>query len=83
MSAKKKAQSVVITVEAQIYPKDTLFLRNSVGEAKRDGQEWELTTHIGSGAPLIRLPDGQWVIFGWAELIDAANQAATQQEGRR
>jgi len=55
-----------------IHPKDTLFFRQSVGEASRDGKKYELDLTV-SGFPLIHsVQSGKWYSVSWEALIDQA-----------
>lgn len=76
-----KDHHVEVSIEATVYDKNSLFLRQHVGEATApDGSKLELAT-TPNMAPQIRLPDGRWVVFSWNALLDAALKAGEQEKG--
>ena len=72
--SKTKHEEVTGDVKLRIYPKDTMFFRVVVGSAKEGDDEYELSTAVGSGAPMVRMPDGKTAVFPWKELIETAKQ---------
>lgn len=58
----------------KIYPENTMFLRMAAGTAKtEDGQEYEFSTNIGGGNPIIySKQSGKWWSATWQDLIDLA-----------
>ena len=81
--SKDKEETIKVELEVKVFPAKTLFLRAEAGKAEADGKEWELSTHIGTAAPIVRLPDGRWVVFGWQDLTEAANQAGELTSKKR
>jgi len=66
-----------------IYPKDTLIMRNHVGDAKgADGEiVFEMSTNTFSGTPLIRhLKSGKYFSIDWQNMIDLAVAAGIDKE---
>lgn len=63
-----------VTIQPTVHPADSLFLRVAAGEARLGEDTYELSTAM-SGQPIIRLPDGRWVTFGWETLCRAADAA--------
>jgi hypothetical protein len=44
VTTKRKAPTKKsVAIEVSIYPRETMFLRQSVGTAEYDGQKWEIT----------------------------------------
>ena len=76
MTDKSKTEIKVETT-ATVYGKDTLFLRQAGADATdpATGEKFECSTNIGTGAPIILMPDGRWVCFSWQALIEAARTA--------
>ncbi len=71
---KEPPKEATVTVKVKIFPKHTLMLRQAVGTAERDGKKWECTINMYGGmVPMIRLPDGRWVVFEWESLVEATN----------
>lgn len=74
MKTAKKKPSMV----GSIHPSRTMFLREAAGEAKdpTTGDVYELSTNVGGGTPIVRLPDGRWWTITWQQLIELAQAAA-------
>jgi hypothetical protein len=69
---KPPASTRPFTVEAELYPRHTLFLRHSVADATGpDGTAYEISVDVGRSALLIRGGDGPWVALTPAALLDA------------
>lgn len=72
-------RDVAVQVTASVCGPDTLFFRMDCGTATdEDGKKFELSTNVGGGSPIVRLPDGRWVTFSWQTLIEAAVAAVKQ-----
>ena len=58
----------------ELYDKDTLFLRVTVGTATSEtGIEYEMTIHGGNSAPMIRSSEtGKYYILSWEDILDLA-----------
>lgn len=68
--------TIQTTIEAEVHDKDALFFRHDCGKANHpDMGEFELSFGVGTGSPIVRLPDGRWVTFSWSQLIEAACKA--------
>jgi hypothetical protein len=60
------------TVNARLYPRDTLFFRMPLANATGpDGTALEISVDVGGGTLLIRGGDGPWVALTPAALFDA------------
>lgn len=84
MSAERQPMSelVPVSVAVRVHAADTLFLRNSVGNAKdANGAEFELSTAFHDNSPIVRLPDGRWVTFPWESLVHATQSAGEVYRG--
>jgi len=68
-------QTTTANIEVTIHHPRTIFFRMEVGTAVGKGGEFEMSTQMGSSHPIIRLPDGRWVTFGWEDLVSAAEEA--------
>lgn len=69
-----------------LYDSMTMFLRMECGVAKDEetGTEYELTTNIGGGSPIIRnKKTGRAWSIGWQELIDMAVEAGINIPDRK
>ena len=75
----EKAVAVLVSVSAQVYPKETLILHHVVGDAKREGETWQLFSSVNDMSPGVRLPDGRWIIFSWQALSTAAIEAGEKE----
>lgn len=64
-----------VTIKTTVYEKDTLFFRVEAGTASSEEGDFELSTHAGQGFPIVRLPNGRWVVFDWEALVRAAREA--------
>lgn len=74
----------------ELHPATTMFLRMEAGSAKaKDGTEYELSTNIGGGNPIIRnLKNGRTWSITWKQLLDLAvenglNEPLTSAEQER
>lgn len=64
----------------KVHDENTAIFREAVGVATTDdGEEIELTTGIGSRAPIIRI-EGRYISFSWEELIHQARKALDKQK---
>lgn len=72
-----------VSIQAQVFGKDALFLRTDAGKAAdpETGDEFELSFTM-AGTPIVRLPDGRWVTFSWPALIAAATYAGKGSDPR-
>lgn len=78
----KPEVTVEVKVEAVVHGPDALFFRMDCGKATdATGREFELSYAMGAGTPIIRLPDGRWVTFGWQALLIAAMDAGVEANG--
>jgi hypothetical protein len=60
------------TVNARLYPRGTLFFRQSVADVTSpDGTAFEISVDVGGGTILIHGDDGLWVALTPAALLDA------------
>ena len=68
--------SVAAAVVAK--PNGGIQLRERCGTMACDdaGEEYELSTAAVDGAPIVRLPDGRFVVSGWFSLANGAAAAA-------
>lgn len=70
-----------VAIRANVHPKDALFMRSEVGSAEdQDGGQYEMSAGFGSMAPIVRVPDGRWVVFPWDALVAAAHEAVCSQQ---
>lgn len=81
--SKPTGATIKTAIKAIVFPAKTLLLRVAAGKAEADGKTWDLSTHAGTNAPIVQLPDGRYVIFGWQDLMSAANQAGEQVGKKR
>lgn len=61
-----------------IYPKETIFFREAAGTcvSTDDVVEYELTTAIGAGSPIVRSSKtGKWFTLCWDEIVKMAVDA--------
>lgn len=76
--------AVNVLVNANVIdPSDqTLVFRESCGTATMDGVEgrFEVSHHVTTGAPIVGLPNGSFVVFSWPILIFAAIEASRRHE---
>lgn len=79
MSNDKQAR-VTASIVASVHEAEAMFFRESAGEAKSELGTFELSTVVGTRAPIIRLPDGRWIRFEWDALVTAAVQAGQKQD---
>lgn len=58
----------------ELYPSDTLFLRNDVGSANSStGDAYELASNFGDHSPIVRSrQSGKWFRLSWQEIITLA-----------
>jgi hypothetical protein len=69
-----------VRVLAQVHSKDSLFFRAAGADATdpNTGERFECSTNVGTGSPIIKMPDGRWVTFTWEALIYAAREACKE-----
>lgn len=69
-------------MSGKIHPKNTLFLREAVGEAEDgDGNKYEATTVVGRSTPLIKsLKTGKYFSLDWEDIIHLAKEAGINKE---
>jgi len=66
-----------VEVEVDVHPSAAFLLHIDAGETTGpDGQKFELSNDTG-GQPIVRVPDGRWVVFSWRHLLAAAVRATT------
>lgn len=60
-----------------IHEKGTMFFRKAAGTVEREGVvEYEVTTAIGSGCPIVRSSKtGKWYTLQWDEIVQMAVDA--------
>lgn len=66
-----------------IHSKDTMFMRETVGEAVDEtlGITYEMTTNIGNGAPIVASSKtGKKFTLSWEDIIDLAIKAGVNEE---
>lgn len=75
MSRDFSTQQRTVEITALVHGPDTMLLRRDAGTATAGEEKWELAMDLGSGFPIVRGPDGRWVLFDWQALLAAASQA--------
>jgi hypothetical protein len=60
----------------------TLLFREAAGDAKdQNGNEYELSTAVTSGTPIVRcLETGVWWIISWTQLLNLAKEAGIDKK---
>lgn len=82
MPKAKAPREVDVQVVARVYTAETLFLRMHCGTANEEGVgTYNLSTDLGTGAPIVELPDGRWVSFSWSDIVTAAKAAGARGIG--
>lgn len=80
----KSSKKTTVNVSAQIIckPNGGLMFREFCGTAtdEETGDEFECSHNLGAGAPVVRLPDGRFVVFPWQSLVCAAIDAGERFE---
>ena len=59
----------------KVHPSRTMFLRQDVGSAEdpNTGIEYQLTTGMGSGCPIVQSgKTGKWFTISWTDIIGMA-----------
>jgi hypothetical protein len=60
-------------VSGKLYPKETMFFRQHVGEAKSDNLAYEMSFNVSGNAPIVHSKQtGQWWTISWQELLELA-----------
>ncbi len=83
--AKTKAKAVPVPGKegiGNVYPSGSMFFREDAGVAKDEsrGVEYELSTQVGTGAPLVKnLATGKTFALSWTELVDMARRAGVDE----
>ena len=58
----------------KLYKKGSIILSEYIGEAKNEetGEVTEVSLHLGTYAPILKLPSGNYVVFPWSYLVEVA-----------
>jgi hypothetical protein len=82
MNASESVENVLVNVNVIDSSAQTLVFREACGTATMDGVEgrFEVSHHVATGAPIVRLPNGSFAVFPWPTLICAAIEASKRHE---
>ena len=82
MNASESVVNVSVNANVIDSSAQTLVFREACGTATMDGVEgrFEVSHHAATGAPIVGLPNGSFVVFPWSTLICAAIEASKRHE---
>lgn len=73
--------TVSITLDANMYERDTMFLRTSVGTATGDhGEQYEMSLLNGLTPCVRNTKTGKWFAIEWGQILQAAMEAGIDSE---
>jgi hypothetical protein len=78
-----KSKGVDVEPYGRLHEKQTMFLRQHVGEASGpDGKSYEMAVNMGGMTPIIESKQtGKWFTLSWQEILNMAVKAGIDEEG--
>lgn len=74
--AKKKTphETLIMSLEVNKYPPETMFLREAVADGEISGIPLEISTNA-SGEPIVRIGKGSWYLLDIRKFVEAVAMA--------